>query len=146
MNPHDPLKRPGAYLVAQKLGVERPWELSDNRPLRDPLGLVGKMVAAAARDVDELHADLARAADSAIALRTPIAQGDHSTLHGRHGILQTTGPRLSCWLPGGRGLRAAHPFRLRLPSPPARTGRGESLDDGRTGPEQGRGSEPWPRR
>ena len=68
MNPHDAAQRPGAHLVAEEFGVEDPWALSDNHPLRDPLDLIGRMVAEAARDVDELHGQLTRAAQSAIEL------------------------------------------------------------------------------
>ncbi|MFJ7096775.1 hypothetical protein ACIQWL_42180 [Streptomyces mirabilis] len=94
MNPHDPAKRPGAHLIAEEFGVEDPWALSDNRPLRDPLDLVGRMVAEAARDVDELHGELARAAQSAIDLLAPIAQGDHAGMRGWYGVLRTTGPQI----------------------------------------------------
>ncbi|MFD5675821.1 large ATP-binding protein [Streptomyces sp. NPDC127040] len=94
MNPHEAAKRPGAHLVAEEFGVEDPWALSDNRPLRDPLDLVGRMVAEAARDVDELHGELARAARSAIHLLAPIAQGDHASMRGWYGILRTTGPQI----------------------------------------------------
>ncbi|WP_093801760.1 hypothetical protein [Streptomyces sp. Wb2n-11] len=94
MNPHDATERPGAHLVAEEFGIEDPWALSDNHPLRDPLDLVGRMVAKAARDVDELHGQLTRAAQSALDLLAPIARGEHASMRGWHGILQTTGPQI----------------------------------------------------
>jgi hypothetical protein len=94
MNPHNAVERPGAHLVAEEFGVEDPWALSDNHPLRDPLDLVGRMVAEAARDVDELHGELTRAAQSAITLLEPIAQGEHASMRGWDGVLRTTGPQI----------------------------------------------------
>ncbi|QMU74816.1 large ATP-binding protein [Streptacidiphilus sp. PB12-B1b] len=94
MNPHDAAQRPGAHLVAEEFGVEDPWALSDNHPLRDPLDLVGRMVAEAARDVDELHGELTRAAQSAIKLLAPVAEGAHAGMRGWDGILRTTGPQI----------------------------------------------------
>jgi hypothetical protein len=120
MNPHDPAKRPGAHLVAEEFGVEDPWALSDNRPLRDPLDLVGRMVAEAARDVDELHSELTRAAQSAIDLLAPIAQGDHAGMRGWYGVLRTTGPQIEL-LVARRGAayeqltRSISTFRRLLP-------------------------------
>ncbi|WP_406416426.1 large ATP-binding protein [Streptomyces sp. NBC_00873] len=94
MNPHDMAKRPGAHLVAKKFGVEDPWALSDDHPPRDPLYLVGRMVAEAAHGVDELHGELTRAAQSAIEVLEPIGRGDHASMRGWHGILRTTGPQI----------------------------------------------------
>ncbi|MFI1592296.1 hypothetical protein ACH4WW_30835 [Streptomyces halstedii] len=94
MNPHDATERPGAHLVAEEFGIEDPWALSDNHPLRDPLDLVGRLVAKAARDVDELHGQLTRATQSALDLLAPIARGEHASMRGWHGILQTTGPQI----------------------------------------------------
>lgn len=94
MNPHDLAKRPGAHLVTEAFGVDDPWTLSDDHPPRDPLHLVGRMVAEAARDVDESHGELARAAQTAIELLEPVGRGDHASMHGRHGILRTTGPQI----------------------------------------------------
>ncbi|QHC21413.1 hypothetical protein [Streptomyces sp. GS7] len=94
MNPHDPAKRPGAHLVAEEFGVEDPWALTDNRPLRDPRNLVGRMVAEAARDVDELHGELTRAAKSAIEVLEPIRRGEHTSMRGWYGILRATGPQI----------------------------------------------------
>ncbi|MGW1104286.1 large ATP-binding protein [Streptomyces sp. NPDC002540] len=95
MNPYDVTERPGTHLVAEEFGIEDPWALSDNRPLHDPIGLVGRMVAQAARDMDELHGQLTRAAQSAIDLLAPIAQAEHASMRGWHGVLQTTGPQIN---------------------------------------------------
>ncbi|MGW7730876.1 hypothetical protein [Streptomyces canus] len=94
MNPHDMEKRPGAHLVAEEFGVEDPWALSDDHPPRAPLHLIGRMVAEAARDVDELHGELTRAAQSAIKVLEPVGQGDSASMRGWHGILRTTGPQI----------------------------------------------------
>ena len=94
MNPHSATERPGAHLIAEEFGVEDPWALSDDHPLRDPLDLVGRMVAEAARDVDELHAELTRAAESAIALLEPIARDEHASMRGWDGVLRATGPQV----------------------------------------------------
>ncbi|MFD5626405.1 large ATP-binding protein [Streptomyces sp. NPDC127072] len=94
MNPHDMAKRPGAHLVTEEFGVEDPWALSDGHPPRDPLHLVGRMVAEAARDVDELHSELTRAAQSAIELLEPFERGDSAGLRGWDGILRTAGPQI----------------------------------------------------
>lgn len=75
MNPHDPAVRPGAHLVFAELGVEDPWELSDRHPPRDPLDIVGRLVATAAHEVDDLHGDLTRAAQSAMQSLEPISRG-----------------------------------------------------------------------
>ncbi|MDX3775975.1 large ATP-binding protein [Streptomyces europaeiscabiei] len=94
MNPHDMAKRPGAHLVTEEFGVEDPWALSDDHPPRDPLHLVSRMVAEAARDVDELHSELTRAAQSAIELLEPFGRGDSAGLRGWDGILRTAGPQI----------------------------------------------------
>ncbi|MET7678989.1 hypothetical protein [Streptomyces sp. NPDC005423] len=94
MNPHDMAKRPGAHLVAEEFGLADPWALSDDHPPRDPLHLIGTMVAEAARDVDEVHGELTRAAQSAIELLEPIGRGDHAGMRGWYGILRTTGPQI----------------------------------------------------
>ncbi|MDW4911373.1 large ATP-binding protein [Streptomyces sp. ADMS] len=94
MNPHDMAKRPGAHLVAEEFGVEDPWALSDGHPPRDPLHLLGRMVAEAACDVDELHSELTRAAQSAIELLEPFGRGDSAGLRGWDGILRTAGPQI----------------------------------------------------
>jgi hypothetical protein len=94
MNPHDVATRPGAHLVAEEFGVEDPWALSDDHPPRNPLHLVGRMVAEAARDVDELHCELTRAAQAAIELLEPFGRGDSADLRGWDGILRSTGPQI----------------------------------------------------
>jgi hypothetical protein len=94
MNPHDTAKRPGAHLVAEEFGVEDPWALSDDYPPRHPLCLVGRMVAEAARDVDELHGELTRVAQSAIELLEPVGRGDHADKRDWQGILRATGPQI----------------------------------------------------
>ncbi|MET8412059.1 large ATP-binding protein [Streptomyces sp. NPDC005195] len=94
MNPHDMAKRPGAHLVAEEFGAEDPWALSNDHPPRDPLYLVGRTVAEAARDVDELHGELTRAAQSAIELLEPVGRGDHASMRGWHGVLRTPGPQI----------------------------------------------------
>ncbi|ANZ14849.1 large ATP-binding protein [Streptomyces noursei] len=124
MNPHDPAKRPGAHLVAEEFGVEDPWALTDNRPPRDPRDLVGRMVAEAARDVDELHRELTRAAQSAIEVLEPIGRGEHASMHGWYGILRTTGPQIEL-LVARRGAayeqltRAVSTYHRLLPEPDA---------------------------
>lgn len=105
MNSHDVAKRPGTYLVAEEFRVEDPWSLSDEHPPRDPLHLVGRMVAEAARDVDELHGELTRAAQSAIEILGPIGRGDHASMRGSYGILRTTGPQIELLV---ASLGAAH--------------------------------------
>ncbi|MEU3792984.1 large ATP-binding protein [Streptomyces fructofermentans] len=120
MNPHDMAKRPGAHLVAEEFGVEDPWALSDDHPPRDPLHLVGRTVAEAARDVDELHGELTCAAQSAIELLEPIGRGDHAGMRGWYGILRTTGPQIEL-LVARRGAayeqltRAVSTYRRLLP-------------------------------
>lgn len=94
MNLYDATERPGAHQVAVEFGVDDPCALSDNHPLHDPLDLVGRLVAKAARDVDELHGQLTRAAQSALDLLAPIARGEHASMRGWHGVLQTTGPQV----------------------------------------------------
>ncbi|MFE7124925.1 large ATP-binding protein [Streptomyces sp. NPDC057617] len=94
MNPHDAAKRPGAHLVTEEFGVEDPWALSDNRPLSSPLGLVGRMVAEAACDVDELHGELTRAARSAIGLLEPVGRGEFGGTRVADALLRTAVPQI----------------------------------------------------
>ncbi|MFF3750542.1 hypothetical protein ACFYYH_08795 [Streptomyces sp. NPDC002018] len=97
MNPHDAANRPGAHLVAEEFGVEDPWALSNNRPLSDPLGLVGqagRMVVEAARDVDELHGELTRAAQSAVALLEPVGRGEFGGTRVADALLRTAVPQI----------------------------------------------------
>ena len=120
MNPHDASKQPGAHLGAGQFSVQDPWELSDNHTLRDPLDLVGRLVAGAARDVDELHGELTRAAASAIKLPTQIALGAHAGMRGWDGVLRTTGPQIELLVarPGAaweRLDRAMATYRRLLP-------------------------------
>ncbi|NEA56596.1 large ATP-binding protein [Streptomyces sp. SID13666] len=122
MNPHDPARRPGAHAVTEEFGVEDPWKLSDGHPFRDPLDLVGRMVAEAARDVDELHGELTRAAQSAIELLEPIGRGEHAGMRGWYGILRTAGPQIEL-LVARRGAayehltRAMSTYHRLLPEP-----------------------------
>ncbi|MEW1660599.1 large ATP-binding protein [Streptomyces sp. NPDC093707] len=144
MNPHDPAKRPGAHLVAEEFGVADPWELSGNRPLRDPLGLVGTMVADVARDVDKLHGELARSAQSAINPLAPVAQGDPAGMHGRYGVLRTTGPQIEL-LVARRGAayeqltRSISAFRRLLPEQEAGASSKAAVHDLGKEKEQGPG-------
>lgn len=94
MNPHDPAVRPGAHLVAAELGVEDPRELSDRHPLRHPLDIVGRLVATAAHEADDLHADLTRAAKAAIETLEPISRGKAPQMRSSYGLLGATGPQL----------------------------------------------------
>jgi hypothetical protein len=87
VNPHDPAERPGAHLVAEEFEVDSPWDLTDNLPPHHPLDVVGRMIAATARDIDTLHSQLCRAAQSAIQILEPVGRGDHSTLRSPNGIL-----------------------------------------------------------
>ncbi|MCZ4122692.1 hypothetical protein [Streptomyces sp. H39-S7] len=107
MSPHDPSERPGTRLVAEAFGVEDPWALSDGHPLRDPLDLVGRMVAAAAQDVDQLHAELTRTARSWIELLEPLARGEGADMRGCDGLLRTTGPQIEL-LVARRGAAYEH--------------------------------------
>ncbi|WP_050370041.1 hypothetical protein [Streptomyces acidiscabies] len=120
MNPHDPAKRPGAHLVAKEFGVEDPWALSDAHPLRDPLDLVGRLVAEAARDVDNLHGQLASAAKATIKVLEPIGRGDHASMRAWDGVLRDRGPQIEL-LAARRGeayehlTRAVDAYRRLLP-------------------------------
>ncbi|NEA75437.1 hypothetical protein C8250_015505 [Streptomyces sp. So13.3] len=112
MNPHDPSEKPGAHLVAETFGVEDPWALSDGHPLCDPLDVVGRMVAEAARNVDQLHAELTQAARSAIELLKPLARGEGADMRGWDGLLRTRGPQIEL-LVARRGAAYEH-LRLAL--------------------------------
>jgi hypothetical protein len=94
VNPHDPSVRPGAHLVAAELGVADPWDLSDRYPLRSPLDIIGRLVATAAHEADDLHADLTRAAKEAIETLEPIAQGTPPQIRGSYRLLGAAGPQL----------------------------------------------------
>ncbi|MFD9427313.1 MULTISPECIES: hypothetical protein [unclassified Streptomyces] len=94
MNPHDPAKRPGAHWVAVEFGVDDPWALADNLPRHHPLDIVGRLVAATARDVDSLHRELTRAAQAAIQILEPVGQGDHASLRSPNGLLGSSANRI----------------------------------------------------
>ncbi|WP_198358195.1 large ATP-binding protein [Streptomyces fildesensis] len=65
------------------------------------------MVAAAAQDVDQLHAELTRTARSAIELLEPLARGDGADMRGSDGLLRTTGPQIEL-LVARRGAAYEH--------------------------------------
>ncbi|WP_052440952.1 hypothetical protein [Streptacidiphilus anmyonensis] len=94
MNANDTARRPGAHLVAEGFGANDPWKLSTERQLRDLLDLVDGLVAETDRDVDDVHRELTRAAQSAIELLQPIANGDHASMHGWDGLLRTIRPQI----------------------------------------------------
>ncbi|MER7702396.1 hypothetical protein ABTX81_05790 [Kitasatospora sp. NPDC097605] len=91
MNPHDPLKKPGAHLVHERLGVDNPWELHRRHPDDRALARLGFAVATAARDFDTLHTELVAKAQQVIERLDPIARGDHASMLGINGILQSAG-------------------------------------------------------
>ncbi|MEU6172735.1 large ATP-binding protein [Streptantibioticus parmotrematis] len=124
MNVHDPLVRPGAHLVAEAFGVDDPRAFSDGRLPHRPLDMVGRMVAEAAREVDELHGALTRAAETAIRVLEPISRGENPAMRGRNGTLHTTGLQIEL-LAGRRGaayeqlVRAVPAYRRLAASPDA---------------------------
>ncbi|MGW3041217.1 hypothetical protein ACWC9T_14545 [Kitasatospora sp. NPDC001159] len=91
MNPHDPLTNPGAHLVFDQLGAENPWELYARHPGESPLTRLAFMVATSAREVDRLHQDLTAKAQQVIERLAPIARGDHASMRGVNGIMQSAG-------------------------------------------------------
>ncbi|MEU8926256.1 hypothetical protein AB0D10_35895 [Kitasatospora sp. NPDC048545] len=91
MNPHDQLTHPGAHLVYERLGARNAWELNAGYPGSDPLGRLAVMVASSAREVDQLHQELAARAQTVIERLEPIARGDHATMRGVNGIIQSAG-------------------------------------------------------
>ncbi|MEU4588410.1 hypothetical protein AB0F92_41255 [Kitasatospora aureofaciens] len=91
MNPHDPLTNPGTHLVFDQLGVENPWELYARHPGESPLTRLAFMVATSAREVDRLHQDLTAKAQQVIERLAPIARGDHASMRGVNGIMQSAG-------------------------------------------------------
>ncbi|MEU8928161.1 hypothetical protein AB0D10_45955 [Kitasatospora sp. NPDC048545] len=91
MNPHDQLTHPGAHLVYERLGARNAWELSAGCPGSDPLGRLAFMVACSAREVDQLHQELTARAQTVIERLEPIARGDHATMRGVNGIIQSAG-------------------------------------------------------
>ncbi|MFJ1548738.1 large ATP-binding protein [Streptomyces sp. NPDC088246] len=94
MNPHDPAKRPGAHLVAEMLGDEDPWALTSGHRPSEPLGRAGTAVAEAARDLDELHGQVAHAAQSAIGLLEPVGRGELSGTRVSYALLRTAVPQI----------------------------------------------------
>ncbi|MFJ9447978.1 hypothetical protein ACIRRH_40050 [Kitasatospora sp. NPDC101235] len=91
MNPHDPLVHPGAHLVFERLGAYNASELSAGYPGSDPLGRLAFMVASSAREVDRLHQELTARAQTVIERLEPIARGDHASMRGVNGIIQSAG-------------------------------------------------------
>ncbi|SHN23164.1 hypothetical protein [Actinacidiphila paucisporea] len=94
MNPHDPAVRPGAHLVAAELGIEDPRELGERHEPQSPLDMVGRLVATSAHEVDDLHGDLTRAAQTAITSLQPVVEGKPPLGRGSYGLLGATGPLL----------------------------------------------------
>ncbi|WP_316527515.1 hypothetical protein [Kitasatospora brasiliensis] len=91
MNPHNPLTHPGAHLVHERLGVGDAGELSGRHPYPSPLAHLASVVASCARDVDRLHRDLTERARTVIERLEPIARGDHASMRGVNGIIQSAG-------------------------------------------------------
>jgi hypothetical protein len=110
VNPHDPTKRPGAHLVAAELNIDNPADLVEHYPPRDPLGAMGWMVAAAADEVDALHATLTDRARLAITILEPVSRGSHDNMHGSYGVLADLGPQMEL-LATRRGAAYAHLHR-----------------------------------
>ncbi|SDP40994.1 hypothetical protein [Actinacidiphila guanduensis] len=148
MNPHDPSVRPGAHLVAAELGVEDPWELSDRHPLRSPLDIVGRLVATAAHETDDLHADLTHAAQAAIEKLEPIAQGKATQIRGSYALLGSAGPQLEL-LAARRDTayqqlaRAVAGYRLLLPEAAGTAAQGLGPELERTAEDAPGGSDDW---
>ncbi|WP_405361904.1 hypothetical protein OG535_29075 [Kitasatospora sp. NBC_00085] len=91
MNPYNPLKKPGAHLVHDRLGAENPRALPAGHLPDSPLAHLARMVSTAARDVDLLHHDLTVRAQLLIERLEPIARGESPAMHGVNGVLQSTG-------------------------------------------------------
>ncbi|MFE7576307.1 hypothetical protein ACFU5Z_16400 [Streptomyces sp. NPDC057521] len=92
-NPYDPVERPGAHLVAEQLGLDDPWELTESYAPEDSRHIVSWLIAEAAREVDTLHLSLTRAAKAATDLLAPICRGDIDRTD-RNGILMKAAPRI----------------------------------------------------
>ncbi|MFI0721940.1 hypothetical protein [Streptomyces sp. NPDC021224] len=148
MNPHDPAVRPGAHLVAAELGVGDPWELSDRHPVLSPLDIVGRLVATAAHEADDLHADLTRAAQAAIETLEPIAHGKAPQMRGSYGLLGAAGPQLEL-LAARRDTayqqlaRAVAGYRRLLPEAAGTAAQGLGLELERTAEDAPGGSDDW---
>ncbi|MFD8321402.1 hypothetical protein [Kitasatospora purpeofusca] len=91
MNPHDPCMKPGAHLVHERLGVDNPRDLHHRHPDDRALARLGHTVATATRDVDALHQELVATAQQVIERLEPIARGDHASMLGVNGIMQSVG-------------------------------------------------------
>ncbi|MFJ7907051.1 hypothetical protein [Kitasatospora sp. NPDC096204] len=91
MNPHDPLTHPGAHLVYERLGAGDAGELSGQHPYPSPMAHLASVVASCARDVDRLHQDLTERAQTVIERLQPVARGDHASMRGVNGIIQSAG-------------------------------------------------------
>ncbi|MFE4972851.1 hypothetical protein ACFRAR_12135 [Kitasatospora sp. NPDC056651] len=91
MNPHDPHTRPGAHLVYERLGASDAQDLAGQHPYQSPLAHLASVVASCARDVDRLHQDLTEQAKTVIERLQPIARGDHASMRGVNGIIQSAG-------------------------------------------------------
>lgn len=92
-NPYDPADRPGAHLVAEQLGLDDPWDLTESYAADDPLHIVSWLIAEAAREVDTLHLSLTRAAKAAADLLAPICLGAIDWTD-RNGVLTKAAPRI----------------------------------------------------
>ncbi|MFI6948219.1 large ATP-binding protein [Streptomyces sp. NPDC050422] len=79
--------------MAEKLGVDNPWLLTENHAPGDPRDLVGQMIAENARDLDSLQGQLTRAALSAVELLEPICRGEIDSAN-RYGILEGVAPQI----------------------------------------------------
>ncbi|MCG7523020.1 hypothetical protein MHW47_00930 [Streptomyces sp. OfavH-34-F] len=93
MNPYDAVERPGAHLVAEGLSVDNPWDLTENYGPGDPRDIVGQLIAESARNVDALHTELERAAQTAADLLAPILHGEIAHEQ-RYGVLSGVAPRI----------------------------------------------------
>ncbi|WP_406281358.1 hypothetical protein [Streptomyces sp. NBC_00209] len=92
-NPYHPVERPGAHLVAEGLFVDNPWDLTENFGPGDPRDIVGRLIAESARNVDSLHKELGRAAQTAAELLAPILHGE-ITHEQQYGVLSSVAPRI----------------------------------------------------
>ncbi|PZT76813.1 MULTISPECIES: hypothetical protein [unclassified Streptomyces] len=93
MNPYDAVDRPGAHLVAEALYVDNPWDLTENFGSDDPRDIVGRLIAESARNVDSLHTELERAAQTAADLLAPILHGEIAHEQ-QYGVLSSVAPRI----------------------------------------------------
>lgn len=110
MNAPDPTERPGAHLVAEVLGIH-PEDMTARHPRGTALDALGRMVAAAAEELDGLHSALTERARSAIDLLQPYAHGRNADLLASAGVLQSTGLDVDL-LAAQRGTAYRHLTRL----------------------------------